>query len=258
MSATEASSKGFAVRRQDRWWLYPANVVVWLTLFGAYSLWTIVFFRSGQYHSYLSPFYSPLVAGGRVPFSPALLIFYIPLGFRLTCYYYRKAYYRSFFADPPACAVREPLLGAALTPTGRQQRYRGESKLPFILSNLHRFFLYFAIAFVIVLWIDAFASLRYQGQWGFGLGTVILFVNIAFLTLYTFSCHSWRHLVGGSLNCYSCARAGRQRHGAWSLVSRLNLHHSTYAWISLFTLVGADLYIRLLQFGVLHDPHIGF
>ena len=28
--------------------------------------------------------------------------------FRLTCYYYRKAYYRSFWLSPPACAVAEP------------------------------------------------------------------------------------------------------------------------------------------------------
>ncbi len=66
--------------------------------------------RGAHYYSapYLSPFYSPCmgeqcVAGsadfGRPfvfwPFSPALIILIVPLGFRMTCYYYRKAYYRS-------------------------------------------------------------------------------------------------------------------------------------------------------------------
>ncbi len=32
-----------------------------------------------------------------------MLVLWIPLGFRATCYYYRKAYYRAFFFDPPAC-----------------------------------------------------------------------------------------------------------------------------------------------------------
>ncbi len=246
------------VRRRDRWWLYPTNVVAWLGLFGIYSLWTIVFFHSDQFHQYLSPFYSPQVAIGRTPVSPALFIFYIPLGFRATCYYYRKAYYRSFFGDPPACAIREPSQLAAVSPTGRGSSYRGETRLPFILNNLHRFFLYFAVGFLVVLWIDVYQAFSYHGHWGFGVGTAIMLVNIIFLTGYTFGCHSLRHLVGGAVDCFSCVFAGRQRHWLWSRVSWLNARHSTFAWISLFTLIFTDLYIRLLQYGVFHDPHIGF
>ncbi len=249
---------GAAPRRADRWWLYPTNVVVWLTVFGVYSFWTIVFFTHDQFHGYVSPFFSPQVAVGRTPLSPALFIFYIPLGFRATCYYYRKAYYRAFFHDPPGCAVKEPRLAAAVSPTGRGARYRGETALPFILNNLHRFFLYFALAFVVVLWIDAFNAFSYRGHWGVGLGSVLMLVNVLFLTLYTVSCHSLRHLIGGSLDCFSCAKFGRQRYRLWRFSTWLNLRHSTYAWVSLFTLIGTDAYLRLLQFGVLHDPHLGF
>ncbi len=258
--SSEATRGGQAppTSRRDLWWLYPSNVVIWLTLFGLYSFWTIVFFHSDRYHQYLSPFYSPQIAIGRVPFSPALLIFLIPLGFRATCYYYRKAYYRSFFQDPPACAIREPEVAASLSPTGRKTSYRGESRFPFILNNLHRYFLYFALVFIVVLWIDVFRAFQYHGHWGFGLGTALMLINIIFLTLYTFSCHSLRHLIGGGMDCFSCHIAGPQRHRLWGLSSRINPSHPTWAWMSLFSLILTDLYIRLLQFGVLHDPHLGF
>ena len=232
--------------------------MVWLTVFGVYSLWTIVFFHVDQFHQYLSPFYSPQVALGRTPVSPALFIFYIPLGFRATCYYYRKAYYRSFFGDPPGCAIREPKALAAISPTGRGTAYRGETRLPFILNNLHRFLLYFAVGFMVVLGIDAYQAFSYHGHWGIGLGSVIMLLNVIFLAGYTFGCHSLRHLVGGGLDCFSCALAGPQRHQAWKGVSWLNARHSTFAWISLFTLIFTDVYIRLLQSGVIHDPHLGF
>ena len=151
MAASLLRGRAGVVQLRQLWWLYPANVVGWLSFFGVYSLWTIVFFHSDQFHQYLSPFYSPQVAIGRTAVSPALFIFYIPLGFRATCYYYRKAYYRSFFADPPACAKGEPSQLAALAPTGRGAKYRGEAKLPFVLNNLHRFFMYLAVGFVVVL-----------------------------------------------------------------------------------------------------------
>jgi hypothetical protein len=56
--------------------------------------------------------------------SPALIILIFPLGFRMTCYYYRKAYYRSFWMSPPACAVAEP-----------HKTYTGETRAPLILQN---------------------------------------------------------------------------------------------------------------------------
>ena len=64
----------------------------------------------------------------RVPaVRPARRCFVLPflLGFRLTCYYYRKAYYRSFWLSPPACAVAEP-----------HGKYTGETRFPLILQNV--------------------------------------------------------------------------------------------------------------------------
>jgi len=258
MAASLGLGRVSRAQLRQLWWMYPANVVLWLSLFGVYSLWTIVFFHSDQFHQYLSPFYSPQVAVGRTPVSPALFIFFIPLGFRATCYYYRKAYYRSFFADPPGCAKGEPSQLATLSPTGRGSGYRGESKLPFVLNNLHRFFMYLAVGFVVVLWIDTFRAFSYHGHLGFGLGTAIMLVNIVFLSGYTFGCHSLRHLVGGGVDCFSCVLAGAQRHQLWKGTSWLNARHSIFAWLSLFSLIIIDVYIRLLQYGVIHDPHLGF
>src|SRR5260370_42393567 len=136
------------------------------------------------------------------PLSPALLIFVWRLGLRLTCYYYRKAYYRAFFLDPPACAVSE----------SGKQRYRGETGFPLILQNLHRYFLYVGFIFLIFLWRDAFRGFFFSGRFGVGLGSLLLMCNVILLPLYALSCHPHRHLLGGRLNCFSCVTLGRARH----------------------------------------------
>ncbi len=115
------------------WWLQPVLVVVVLTCFSIYAIWAALQGR-GYSAPYLSPFYSPQLPGiGFIPGTFIVLIF--PLGFRATCYYYRKAYHRSFFWDPPACARPE------LRKSTRS--YRGEQIFPWILNNLHRYFLLF-------------------------------------------------------------------------------------------------------------------
>jgi hypothetical protein len=165
------------------------------------------------------------------------------LGFRVTCYYYRKAYYRAFFLDPPACAVSE----------GGKHRYRGETAFPFILQNLHRYFLYGGFIFLIFLWHDAFRAFFFNGHIGVGVGTLVLLVNVILLTTYALSCHSLRHLVGGKLDCFSCVAFGGRRHTAWRWLSVLNDRHMLYAWISLITVGLTDLYIRLVASGAITD-----
>ena len=173
---------------------------------------------------------------------PALLILWAPLGFRATCYYYRKAYYRAFFLDPPACAVGEA-----------KHKYRGETGFPFLLQNLHRYFLYVALIFLIILWYDAIHAFWFNGTFGIGAGSLVLLANIILLTLYTFSCHSLRHIIGGKVDCFSCVTAGGPRHAAWRGTSFLNEHHMLFAWMSLFSVGLADLYIRLVASGTIQD-----
>src|SRR5438105_1290342 len=234
--------------RRDMWWVRPLVTFIILSAFVIYSTWRAFenqYFEAGPY---LSPFYSPLLVTGWSVFgwtiSPAIYILIFPLSFRLTCYYYRLAYYRSFFLDPPACAVPEP---------GARKHYTGERRFPFILQNLHRFALYAAIVFVFILLYDAILGFFFADGFHVGLGSIFLLVNVALIAVYTFSCHSFRHLIGGQVNCYSCSLASRTRYGLWKQVSFLNERHAIYAWASLFSVMIVDFYIRLVAAGVIQD-----
>ena len=239
--------------RQDRWWLYPA--ATFTVFFGFVVYATIRAFWGSAYYSkpYLSPFYSPCLGDcvrgssdfGQPfegwPLSAALLVLIFPLGFRLTCYYYRKAYYRAFWFSPPACAVAEP-----------HGRYTGETRFPLIFQNIHRYFWYFAMIFGVILTYDAVLGFRdADGQWGhMGLGTVLLLINAGLIWLYTLSCHSCRHIMGGKLKHFSKHPA---RYWAWQQISKLNARHMLLAWVSLIWLVLTDFYIFMLATGTISD-----
>ncbi len=239
-----ARDKGFgATSRRDAWWAEPLAAAVGLALFGAYATWAALEGRNYQAGPYLSPFYSPLVLLDWWPFSPAILILSAPLGFRLTCYYYRKVYYRAYFLDPPACAVGEPGRG----------RYCGETTFPLVLQNLHRYFLYLSFVLLASLWRDVFHAFRFEAGVGVGAGTLVLLANTALLTGYTFSCHSLRHLAGGCLDRCAGVPFGSARLALWRWLSRLNRHHMLWAWTSLASVGLADLYVRLVASGVIRD-----
>lgn len=260
--ATTAPTKRARTMRTDAWWVQPAVTAVVLGLFVVYATFrtfenayflteiserTRVLWLEGRVGHLLSPFYSPLfmtdwrLFGFHV--SPALLILPFPLSFRLTCYYYRKAYYRSFFWSPPACAV------AGTT----KENYTGESRLPFLVQNFHRYAFYFAFMLIFILSWDVVKSMQYIDGWGVSVGTLVLLINVVLLAGYTFGCHSFRHLIGGGVDCYSCSAANRTRYGLWKKVSFLNERHALYAWMSLFSVGLADLYVRLVCSGTITD-----
>lgn len=247
-----------ATQRRDAWWAGPTATAVGLGTFIVYSTFRAIY--NAEYHlghgtetlpehSYmLSPFFSPLLILPWIPawISPAFLILWAPGGFRLTCYYYRKAYYRAFFLDPPACAVGEP-----------RRAYRGETRL-FLFQNLHRYFLYFAFIFLAILATDAVLSYLWPSgddslTFGISVGSLVLTMNVILLGLYTFSCHSLRHLIGGNVDCFSCVALGRARYKAWRGVSFLNHRHMLWAWTSLFWVGFADLYIWMVATGRISD-----
>ncbi len=230
--------------RTDAWWIAPLITAVVLGTFGVYSTWRAFANVDFLVQPYLSPFYSPYILASWWPFSPALLILWAPLGFRATCYYYRKAYYRSFFLAPPACAVK---------PMAKDGSYDGETKFPFIIQNIHRYFFYAAAVVLFFLWVDAFHALWFEDGFGIGVGTIVLFVNVFLLSMYSLSCHSFRHLVGGRLDVFSKCPT---RFRLWEKVSGWNEHHMLWAWLSLFSVALADLYIFLLAKGVITDLRI--
>jgi hypothetical protein len=250
--------------RTDNWWLEPLLIVAGLGAFLVYSSWAGMQGAYYYYEPYLSPFYSPLifiktgVAGGAplshawlgewpawwpetflTPATPAILILIFPGAFRLTCYYYRKSYYRAFTWSPPACAVG-PV---------HQNNFKGETGL-LTFQNIHRYALYFAIIFIFILYYDAGLAFFYHGKFGVGVGTIILLINPTLLAAYTFGCHSFRHLVGGGTDCFSCSKT---RYGLWKKVTYLNERHQLFAWLSLFGVGLTDVYVRLVSMGILHD-----
>ncbi len=262
-SVSPAHSYGLgATARRDRWWIKPVLVFLGLSAFVIYSTWAA--FQGDHYWQgpYLSPFYSPELWGdsphawlgpkpswwpGFLPFSPALLILWAPAGFRLTCYYYRGAYYKAFWADPPACAVGEA-----------RSKYLGENSLPLILQNIHRYFLYLALAFIGLLAWDAYQGFFFLGgdgraHFGVGVGSLVLVLNVVFLGGYTLGCHSFRHVVGGFLDTFSRHKVRKK---CWDCVSCLNRGHQLWAWMSLFWVGFTDAYVRLCSHGTWTDWRI--
>jgi hypothetical protein len=248
--------------RTDLWWVQPVVVFVVLASFIVYATWAAFQGKHYFYGPYLSPFYSPELFGdsehswfGPMPswwptwllFSPALLILWMPGGFRLTCYYYRGAYYKAFWADPPACAVGEP-----------RKNYWGERWLPLVLQNVHRYFLYLALLFLLFLSWDVYKALWFKNanggdSFGIHVGTLVLALNVVLLGGYTLGCHSFRHLVGGFMDQLS-GRPVRQR--VYDCVSCLNRQHMFWAWCSLIWVAFSDLYVRLCSMGVWSDGRI--
>jgi hypothetical protein len=241
-----------ATERRDAWWVGPLATALGLGAFGVYA--TFRAFYNADYlvdrpdsAHILSPFYSPLIILPGMPtwLSPAFFILWAPGGFRVTCYYYRKAYYRAFFLDPPGCAVGE----------GRGSKYRGETSL-FLFQNIHRYFLYIALIFLVLLSIDVIKACMWPDGFGISVATIVLALNTLLLSTYTFSCHSLRHLVGGRVDCFSCVAGGQARLKLWKGVSYLNKKHMLWAWLSLFGVGFADFYVWMIASGRWTDLRI--
>jgi hypothetical protein len=255
--------RGFGqTQRRDRWWIQPAVVFTILSSFVVYATWAA--FQNGYYWSgpYLSPFYSPELFGSSphaifgpqpswwpalLPFSPALLILPFPGLFRFTCYYYRGAYYKAFWADPSNCAVGE-----------LRDSYRGEHSFPLIMQNIHRYFMYVAVIFLFILSWDVWDAMWFPAPgggttFGIGVGTLVLALNVVLLTCYTLGCHSMRHVIGGYLDRLSKRPA---RKVAYDCSSCLNRWHMKWAWMSLIGVAFADLYVRMCAMGIWTDFRI--
>ena len=252
--------RGFGqTARPDAWWVIPAVVFTILSAFVVYATWAAFQGEHYTYGPYVSPFYSPELFGDSphawfgpkpsiwpawLPFSPALLILPFPGLFRFTCYYYRGAYYKAFWADPPSCAVGEP-----------RTRYWGEQSFPLVLQNVHRYFLFIALGFLVLLAHDVWKAMWFldpvtgHTTFGIGVGTLVLAVNVVLLGGYALGCHSLRHVVGGHCDeLKSNARAT-----AYDCVTCLNTRHLLWAWCSLISVAFADIYVRLCATGVWTD-----
>src|SRR6266540_3886884 len=199
--------------RGDRWWALPVVTVVVLLGFVVYGTW--VAFQNANYYAdpYVSPFYSPCLA--------------------TSCLHPTASFLGSWWKWSPALLV-----------------------LPFPLFFRLTCYYYlnaYYLPFPVFLSWDAAQSFFFPGGCGMRLGTLVLLVNVFLFWLYTLSCHSCRHLVGGRVDQFSKAPV---RHFLWRRVSWLNVHHARWAWASLFSVAMADLYVRLVATGTIHDPRL--
>ena len=234
------------------WWIEPALTVLCYTAFVVYASWSVFSGSVVFFDPYVSPFFSTWLGFGliRVPIIGLLIPFLavIPLGLRGTCYYYRKSYFRSFFWDPPACAIQEL----------RRGKYRGETRFPWVLNNYHRYFLVLSLVVLVFLWADVVRAFSYHGHFFIGLGSLVMLTNVLLLSLYSLTCHSFRYLMGGRIDAFSRVRGGLIWQRITMTLNRFNPSHGAFAWYSMFSVALTDVYIRLLMAGVLHDPRLIF
>ena len=133
--------------------------------------------------------------------------------------------------------------------------------MPLILQNIHRYFLYLALLFILVLAWDAWKGMWFvegtgadaHGVFGLGVGSIVLTMNVILLGGYTLGCHSLRHIVGGKLKLFS-KHPVRQK--SWECVSCLNKKHMLWAWMSLFWVGFTDFYVRMCSNGTWIDWRI--
>jgi hypothetical protein len=248
--------------RSDAWYMQPVIVLFTLSGFIIYATWAALQGNNYYYGPYLSPLYSPELFGDSphswfggkptwypdaLPWSPALFILWAPGLFRLTCYYYRGAYYKAFWADPPNCTVSEP-----------RKKYLGENSFPLIMQNVHRYFMYIALFFILFLGFDVWKALWFAAptggaEFGIGVGTLVLAVNVVLLGGYTFGCHSLRHMAGGFMDRFSGAPVRKM---SFKCVTCLNKKHNLWAWMSLLWVAFTDIYIRMCAMGEWTDFRI--
>jgi len=243
--------------RKDFWWTQPLAVFLGLSFFMGYLTWGAFQGDHYEFGNYLSPLYSPLIFGdgphawfgpkpgwwpAAIPFSAALLILWAPGGFRFTCYYYRGAYYKAFWQDPSNCAVGEP-----------RKSYWGERSFPLIMQNIHRYFLYLALVFNVILTYDAILSYRFADGFGIGVGSLVITMNAILLGSYSLSCHSLRHIIGGRKD--EVSKNGLQL-ACYTGCSAMNRKHQLFAWLSLVWVAFTDFYVRLCSLGIWTDFRI--
>ncbi len=199
-----AAPQGFGrTSRRDSWWSTPLVV---FTVFSPLSSTP----RGQRFKTHttnsgliLSPFYSPVLWGdsshawfgpqpawwpGVLPFSPALVDSSVPWPVPIHVLLL------------PWRLLQGVLGGSAeLRRRRTAQGYLGENSFPLILQNVHRYFFYFAVIFIFILSYDVWLALWFTNpvtlrkQFGIGVGTILLLVNVILLASYTFGCHSGRH-----------------------------------------------------------------
>ena len=229
-------------QRRDAWWLMPLVTFIVFSSFIVYATWAAFQGAHYTFGPYLSPFYSPVLFGRgeqawfaeRPAWIPAwitlaLLILPFPGGFRFTCYYYRGAYYKAFWADPPSCAVGEP-----------RKSYSGERSFPLDPPERSSLLLYVALIFIVHPVVRRLAGAVVRRtrdgatHFGIGVGTLVLAVNVVLLGVLHASAAT--RCATSSAAAWTSSREPPGAQGAYDCVElRSTARHMLFAWCSLFS-----------------------
>jgi hypothetical protein len=220
--------------------------------FGEFRFWSFAFLALLAIYLMTAFSMSKPIEGLSDPFySPTILVLPLVAGFRATCYAYRKDYHRHLFKHPVACnVVNFDNVNKRVNVSGEKKGrlYAGETSI-FRLENLHRYFWYTAVAIIPFFFYDIYVALSYKDT--FTLGALLLILNTAWVTIYTFSCHFFRHVAGGNVDCYSCPINKKSvRRSLFNGITKLNGHHEILAWLSLASFFLVDLFIRGVAAGL--------
>ena len=249
--------------RIDNWWSQPVAMGTGLTAALIYTFWRLFFYDadiSYKLHgsTVMSPIFSPNVlewdlfglSAWNHPewVNAAILVLWIPFGFRGTCYYMRRVYYRTFFASPTACWVDEPEINKTIG-------YQGERRM-FLFNNLHRYFLYAAMIIILIKWWDVTHTMHFHSSahdgYGLSIGTFVMGFEAFLLTMYVTSCHALRHLAGGMLDRWT-SRISRVRGVLFGKISIANRSHGFWFWTSLTFVFLGDIWVLLCAEGRVND-----
>ena len=249
------SRSGFGqTRRADNWWVQPLVVFLGLSAFIVYSTWAAFQGQHFRFGPYLSPFYSPELFG---PPTAGLAECRLdaglghggdadPLGARRISRHLlllSRRLLQSLLGRPASCTVGEP-----------RKKYLGERSFPLIVQNIHRYFLYLALVFLVILAHDVWDAFWFDGQFGIGVGTLVLLTNLVLLT----SLHIRLPLASPSGRRLS-RPAGRSPARKTSLRLRELPEPATHAVCVVQPFHRwhfADLYVRMCSMGIWTDWRI--
>ena len=201
----------------------PLITFIVFSSFVVYVTWALLQGEHYHYGNYLSPLYSPELFGDspHAVFGPWTLAVADPV--------------HPLFAgdaDPglPAGVPHDLLLlprrllqgvlGRSRRLRRRRAARRATAARPScrcIIQNVHRYALYFALLFIVLLSIDVVQGFRFNdaatgdATFGIGVGSLVLLINVVLIAGYTLGCHSFRHLVGGMLDTLSRSPASARR-----------------------------------------------
>ena len=95
-----------------------------------------------------------------------------------------------------------------------------------VVQNLHRYFMYAALAYLPLLTYDVWLAINFhEGDvhtYGVSIGTLILLINVIMLTGYTLGCYAFRHVIGGGSNDWTSSGMARLKYKMWKFSTKLN------------------------------------